>query len=56
VDGNECKFLGSPVGADGNCHPNVTGISYNNTNTTTTGKPGFKTGSRIMTFALKYYF
>ena len=22
----------------------------------TTGKPGFKTGSRIMTFALKYYF
>jgi hypothetical protein len=56
VDGNECKFLGSPVGADGNCHPSVTGISPTNTNTTTTGKPGFKTGSRIMTFALKYYF
>jgi len=56
VDGNECAFLGSPVGADGNCHPNVTGISPTNTNTTTTGKPGFKTGSRIMTFALKYYF
>jgi hypothetical protein len=56
VDGNECKFLGSPVGADGNCHPKVTGISPTNTNTNTTGKPGFKTGSRIMTFALKYYF
>lgn len=32
------------------------GISPTNTNTTTTGKPGFRTGSRILTFTVKYFF
>jgi hypothetical protein len=31
-------------------------LSQFNTNATTTGKPAFKTGSRTLTFALKYYF
>jgi hypothetical protein len=31
-------------------------LSQNNTNPTTTGKPAFTTGSRTMTFAVKYYF
>jgi len=54
--GNECAFLGSPVGPDGNCHPLVTGQSLTNTNNLLTGKPAFKTGSRSLLFALKYYF
>jgi hypothetical protein len=35
--------------------PNNT-LSPTNTNATTTGTPAFKTGSRQVTFALKYYF
>jgi Carboxypeptidase regulatory-like domain/TonB-dependent Receptor Plug Domain len=31
-------------------------LSQTNTNTTTTGKPGFKTGSRSLLFSVKYYF
>jgi hypothetical protein len=31
-------------------------VSQTNTNSTTTGKPAFKNGSRQVTFALKYYF
>jgi hypothetical protein len=34
----------------------VTSISPTNTNTLTTGVPAFKTGSRFVTLALKYYF
>ena len=34
----------------------VHSLSPTNVNTTTTGKPAFKTGSRTLTFALKYYF
>jgi hypothetical protein len=34
----------------------VTSLSPTNTNTTTTGTPGFKTGSRFVTLAAKYYF
>jgi len=54
--GNECAFLNVAVGSDGNCHPTVTGISQTNTNTSLTGKPAFKTGSRQVLFAVKYYF
>lgn len=54
--GNECAYLNSPIGSDGMCHPNVTSISPINTNPTTTGKPGFKTGSRSLLFSVKYFF
>ena len=53
--GSECAFLGQTP-TNGTCQANVTGISPTNTNLATTGKPGFKTGSRQVTFALKYYF
>ena len=53
--GNECAFLNSPV-SNGFCNPQVTGISQTNTNTSVTGKPAFKTGSRQLLFAVKYYF
>jgi hypothetical protein len=55
-DGNECAFLNAAVDGTGYCHPNVTSISPTNTNTNTTGIPKFKTGSRTLTFAVKYYF
>ncbi len=58
--GNECAFLKSSGAASavshGVCQANVTGISPINTNLSTTGKPAFKTGSRTLTFAVKYYF
>jgi hypothetical protein len=54
--GNECAFLNSPIGNDGRCHPNVTSISPVNTNPTTTGRPGFKTGARTLLFSVKYFF
>jgi hypothetical protein len=38
------------------CQIPTVGLSQVNTNTTTTGKPAFKTGSRSLLFALKYYF
>jgi hypothetical protein len=34
----------------------VNSIAPTNTNTTTTGKPAFKTGQRVLTFAAKFYF
>jgi hypothetical protein len=54
--GNECAFLNAAVDSSGYCHPTVTSISPTNTNLTTTGTPGFKTGSRTLNFAVKYYF
>jgi hypothetical protein len=53
--GNECAFLNATV-SGGSCTVNVTGISQTNTNTNLTGKPAFKTGSRQVLFAVKYYF
>ncbi len=59
--GNECAFLfptapANGVDSSGNCHPQVTGISPTNTNPNLTGEPAFKTGSRTLNFAVKYYF
>jgi hypothetical protein len=58
--GNECAYLASKGQATapsgGFCQATVHGISPTNTNTATNGKPAFKTGSRQVTFALKYYF
>ena len=55
--GQECAALGfANVPTTGTCFPQVTGISPVNTNATTTGTPAFKNGSRILNFAVKYYF
>jgi hypothetical protein len=57
--GNECTYLessGSATATSTGCNAKVTGISNVNTNLTTTGTPAFKTGSRLLTFAVKYYF
>jgi hypothetical protein len=51
----ECQLLVSAA-ATAPCNVPVQGLSQTNTNPTTTGKPGFKTGSRSLLFALKYYF
>jgi hypothetical protein len=52
---SECQLLnGSSSNAP--CQVKITGISPTNTNTNTTGKPAFKTGSRQITFAFKYFF
>jgi hypothetical protein len=53
--GNECAFLNATV-TNGSCSVTVTGLSPTNTNTSLTGKPAFKTGSRQLLFAVKYYF
>jgi Carboxypeptidase regulatory-like domain/TonB-dependent Receptor Plug Domain len=53
--GNECAFLNATVSGT-TCNASVTGTSQTNTNTSLTGKPSFKTGSRQLLFAIKYYF
>ena len=52
---SECQLLNGNT-ATAPCQVKITGISPTNTNTNTTGKPAFKTGSRQITFAFKYYF
>jgi len=60
--GNECAYLASinqldtAAGSSSFCQATVTGISPVNTNASTNGIPKFKTGSRTLTFAVKYYF
>ncbi|MGA2745629.1 MAG: TonB-dependent receptor [Candidatus Sulfotelmatobacter sp.] len=53
-----CANLGAPTdSANKNvCDYGVNSIAPTNTNTTTTGKPAFKTGQRVLTFAAKFYF
>jgi hypothetical protein len=46
----------SPATCTGCSGLTVTSLSPTNTNTTTTGAPAFKTGSRFVTLAAKYYF
>ena len=52
----ECTLLQRRAAHVAPCNVPITGLSQTNTNTQTTGKPGFKTGSRSLLFALKYYF
>ncbi len=63
--GNECGYLASVGQLDTSatsgatsrfCMAKVTGISPTNTNLSTNGIPKFKTGSRTLNFAVKYYF
>lgn len=51
----ECHLLNGST-STAPCQVQVTGLSQTNTNTTTNGKAAFKTGSRSLLFALKYYF
>ena len=52
----QCHYLGLPVAGNGTCSATATRLSTTNTNGLLTGAPKFKTGSRQLTFALKYYF
>ena len=56
--GNVCTALGlSPDATNKSvCDYQVTSIAPTNTNATMTGKPGFKVGQRVLTFAVKFYF
>jgi hypothetical protein len=59
--GNECAFLASQNMTTGStsggyCTANVIGIAGSNQNAVTTGKPGYKTGQRVVTFSAKFYF
>ena len=51
----ECYLLNGSTSV-APCNVAITGLSQTNTNPQTTGKPSFKTGSRSLLFALKYYF
>ncbi len=54
--GNICNALGLSLDGSGNCTYVIHSIATSNQNTVTTGKPKFKTGQRVMTFSLKFYF
>jgi hypothetical protein len=52
---SECQLLnGSSATAP--CTVKLVGIAPTNQNTTLTGKPGYKTGQRVVTFSAKFYF
>jgi hypothetical protein len=52
---SECQLLVGPS-ATAPCQVPLVGIAPTNTNATTTGKPAFKTGQRVLTFSAKFYF
>ncbi|MGO9085171.1 MAG: carboxypeptidase regulatory-like domain-containing protein [Candidatus Sulfotelmatobacter sp.] len=59
--GNECAYLAAHNGTQGansgtSCFAKAVGLSPLNTNAALTGKPGYKTGQRVLTFAAKFYF
>jgi hypothetical protein len=51
----ECQLLNGAA-ATAPCQLNLVGIAPTNTNRATTGKPAYKTGQRVVTFAAKFYF
>jgi hypothetical protein len=52
-----CSTLGLPINTQTNtCTYSYNSIAATNTNASTTGKPGFKTGQRVVTFSAKFYF
>ena len=56
-DGNwPCDFVGAQDAGGGNCSLTLHSISPTNTNNGMTGKPLYKTGQRVLTFAAKFYF
>ncbi len=57
IAGGTCSAIGGSNSATaGMCDYTEHSIAASNTNTTTTGKPAFKTGQRVITFAVKFYF
>jgi hypothetical protein len=50
---NQLNFIQTTTGADSQ---QIQSLSATNTNTTTTGTPAFKNGSRFVTLAAKFYF
>jgi len=54
-DGNICSALSLTV-TNGSCTYSYNSIANSNTNSSLTGKPAFKTGQRVLTFAVKFYF
>jgi hypothetical protein len=58
-EGSECVYalanISGTTAAPGGCNVPTVGISPTNTSTAT-GKPNFKTGSRTLLFAVKYFF
>ncbi|HUA16432.1 MAG TPA: carboxypeptidase regulatory-like domain-containing protein [Verrucomicrobiae bacterium] len=51
----ECQLLINSS-ATAPCQVPIVGIAPTNTNASTTGKPAFKIGQRVVTFAAKFYF
>lgn len=53
-----CGYVGATADATSGslCDYTIKSIAASNTNATTTGKPGFKLGQRVLTFAVKFYF
>jgi hypothetical protein len=55
--GNICTDIGASADADGvNCDYTEHSIAPTNTSTSMNGKPHFKTGQRVLTFAVKFHF
>ena len=52
---SECQLLNSSS-STAPCTVKLVGLATTNQNTATTGKPGFKTGQRVLTFSAKFYF
>jgi hypothetical protein len=57
-NGNGCQWIGGTTNAQNAalCDVSVHSISPTNTSNSMTGKPGFKVGQRVLTFAAKFYF
>jgi hypothetical protein len=51
----ECQLLVNSS-ATAPCTVNLVGLATTNQNSTLTGKPGYKTGQRVLTFSAKFYF
>jgi Carboxypeptidase regulatory-like domain/TonB-dependent Receptor Plug Domain len=52
-----CGYVGATADPNGtSCDYTVHSIATSNQNLTTTGKPAFKTGQRVLTFSAKFYF
>jgi len=58
INGGVCSNIGAQPtpGSATTCNYTVHAISPTNTNSTTTGKPNFATGQRVVTLSAKFYF